>query len=1025
MKRISAWAITHPVFPLVLFAVLTVFGIVAFIGLPITRNPDLSAPFVQVTVSQPGAAPVEIETQIIQKIEGAVSNIGNVKNITSSAAEGQAFTQIEFQIGTPIDRATTDVRDAVARVRSDLPQGIQEPQVRRVDIDGGPIVYYAISTTGMSEEQLSWFVDDTITKRLLALNGVAQVSRSGGVTREIRVDLDPTRMESYGITAGEVNQQLRQVNLDAAGGRAQVGGSEQSIRVLGGARSALQLGDLRLTMPDGRVARLSDIADVHDGVQEIRTVCRLNGRPATTFYVFKAKGISDVDTLKRIEAELTKIKSDAPSVTLSQVFNTVDDTKASYNASIEALIEGALLAVVIVFVFLRDWRATVISALAIPLAALPTFAVMKWMGFTLNGISLLALSLITGVLVDDAIVEVENITRHMKMGKTAFQAAMDAADEIGLAVVACSMTIIAVFLPVSFMGGLVGQYFVQFGITVAVAVFMSLLVARLISPLLAAHMLKPHDGLRSADGPLMSWYLGVLRWSVTHRITISVAGMLIFVLSVVGLGLIPKAFVPDGDNTLSQLSVELPPGVLLSQTAAVSAQAYQIVKRHPEVKNVVESMGEDENGDVRSGTLYIQLVRSSERKISQLDWQKQVSDELRVIPDARVSFQSQSDGDGRDLTLFVVGSNPELTQRTAQEFVEQMRTLKELREPRINGDMTRPELLVKPRLDEAAQLGVTVASISDTVRLATLGDLPQNGAHFALPDRQIPIRVSLVESARSNLATIENLPVRTSSGATVPLKAVADLNFGQGPSRVRRYNQQRRISVDADLNNSQLGTALDKIRALPIYKNLPTGVQIVEIGTAQYMKELFDSFVLAIVAGIMMVFAVLVLLFARVFQPITILAALPLSIGGAVLALVVTGSPFSLPTVLGLLMLMGIVAKNSILLVEFAIEEMRAGKDRLTALLESGHKRARPIVMTSAAMIAGMIPAALQAKGSNSFQGQMAVAVIGGLITSTGLTLVIVPAVFTWVDDLERWLGRRLKRRVVNEESAIIDSQHA
>lgn len=1033
MRRISAWAITHPVFPLVLFAVLTLYGIVAFIRLPVTRSPDLSAPFVEVTVSQPGAAPAEMETQIIQKIEGAVSNIGNVKNITSSAREGSIDTTIEFQIGTPIDRATTDVRDAVARVRPDLPQGIQEPQVQRMNLDGGPIVYYAISTSGMSEEQLSWFVDDTITKRLLALVGVAQVSRSGGVTREIRVDLDPTRMQSYGITAGEVNQQLRQVNIDAAGGRAQLGGSEQSIRVLGGARSAQQLGELRVSMPDGRVARLSDIADVRDGVEEVRTVSRLNGRPATTFSVFKAKGISDVDTLARIEAELAKIAKDAPSITLKQVFTTVDDTKSSYNHSIEALIEGALLAVVIVFVFLRDWRTTVISALAIPLAALPTFAVMKLMGFTLNNMSLLALSLITGVLVDDAIVEVENITRHMKLGKSAFQAAMDAADEIGLAVVACSATIIAVFLPVSFMGGLVGQFFVQFGITVAVAVFMSLLVARLISPLLAAYMLKPHEGMRSADGPLMNWYLRVLRWSISHRITITVTGTLIFVLSVIGLALIPKTFAPDGDWSMAQLSVELPPGVQLAQTANASAQAYQILQHHPEVQNVVESIGEDENGEVRSGSLYIQLVPPAQRKLTQLQFQKMVTEELRSIPDARMTFQSQSDGDGRDLTLYVVGSNPELAQRTARELVEQMRTLKELRDPRINGDMARPELMVRPRLDEAAQLGVTVASISDTVRLATLGDLPQNGAHFSLPDRQIPIRVSLVESARSNLAAIENLPIRTASGATVPLKAVADLSFGQGPSKIRRYNQMRRVSVDADLNNAQLGTALDKIRALPIYKNLPPGIQIVEIGTAQYMKELFDSFVLAIVAGVMMVFAVLVLLFARVFQPITILSALPLSIGGAVLALVVTGSPFSLPTVLGLLMLMGIVAKNSILLVEFAIEEMRAGKDRLMALMEAGHKRARPIVMTSAAMIAGMIPAALASKGSNSFQGQMAVSVIGGLITSTGLTLVIVPAAFTWIDDLERWLGRKLSGGFSSKEQqhsvhipvAPPDSQHA
>ena len=722
----------------------------------------------------------------------------------------------------------------------------------------------------------------------------------------------------------------------------------------------------------------------------------------------KAKGASDVDTLRRVEAELAKISTENPSINLKQVFTTVDFTKQQYRASIEALIEGALLAVAIVYLFLRDWRATGIAALAIPLAALPTFAFMQWFGFTLNQMSLLALCLITGVLVDDAIVEIENITRHMKMGKSGYKAAMDAADEIGLAVVACSMAIIAVFLPVSFMGGIIGQFFIQFGFTVAVAVFMSLVVARLITPLLAAYTLKPHAGLRGADGAFMEWYLRALRWTIKHRVVTMVAGFVFFVLSVVGLAMVPQTFVPDSDSSSSAITVELPPGVLLSQTAQASAAAYQILRRRPEVKSVVESIGEDEDGEVRSGNIYVQLVPRNQRKVSQKEFESQVTKELRVIPDARLTFKSQADGGGRDLTLFVVGSNPDLVARTARTAIEQMRTLKELREPRINGDMARPELIIHPNLDLAAQLGVTVAAISDTVRVATLGEIAQNEAKFSLAGRQIPIRVSLVESARTNLATLENLPVRTSSGATVPLKAVADISFGQGPSKIRRYNQTRRLSLEADLNHTELGPALKKIRALPIFKNLPTGVQIVDVGQAQYMAELFTSFVLAMIAGIMLVFAVLVLLFARLFQPITILAALPLSLGGAVAGLLVTGSPFSLATVLGILMLMGLVAKNSILLVEFAIEEMRAGKDRLTALLEAGHKRARPIVMTSVAMIAGMLPLALGVTGDAALQGQMAIAVIGGLVTSTGLTLVMVPAAFTWMDDFEHWLGRRL-----------------
>ena len=1021
MRRISAWAITHPVFPLVLFAVLTTFGIVAFIRMPITLNPDVSAPFVHVVITVPGAAPTEIETQVLQKVEGSVSKVGNVKNIISLATEGQALTFVEFQIGTPVDRATTDVRDAIARVRGELPQGILEPNIGREEIDGGPIVYYAVSTTGMTEEQLSWFVDDTINKRLLGVPGVAQVNRSGGVDREIRVDLDPARMQSIGITAAEVNDQLRLVNIDAAGGRAQVGGSEQSIRVLGGAHTAQQLANTRLTvgtMGDGRMVRLGDIADVRDGIAEVRSISRLDGRPATTFGVSKAKGASDVTTLRLVEAELANITKENPSIQLKQVFTTVDFTKQQYHASIEALIEGALLAVAIVYLFLRDWRATGIAALAIPLAALPTFAFMQWFGFTLNQMSLLALCLITGVLVDDAIVEIENITRHMKMGKSGYRAAMDAADEIGLAVVACSMAIIAVFLPVSFMGGLVGQFFIQFGFTVAVAVFMSLVVARLITPLLAAYTLKPHESLRGADGPIMDWYLRTLRWTIKHRVITVVAGGVFFVLSIVGLAMVPQTFVPDSDTSSSTVAVELPPGVLLSQTSQASAAAFQILRRHPEVKSIVESIGGEDDGEVRSGNIYVQLVPTSQRKITQKQFETELTKELRVIPDARLTFRSQADGNGRDLTLYVVGSNPELVERTAHTAIEQMRTLKELRDPRINGDMARPELVIHPRLDVAAQLGVTVSSISDTVRVATLGEIAMNEAKFSLAGRQIPIRVSLVESARTNLATIENLPVRTASGATVPLKAVAEITFGQGPSRIRHYNQNRRLSLEADLNHTELGPALKKIRDLPIFKNLPTGVQIVDVGQAQYMGELFTSFVLAMVAGIMLVFAVLVLLFARIFQPITILAALPLSLGGAVLALLVTGSPFSLGTVLGILMLMGLVAKNSILLVEFAIEEIRSGKDRLTALLEAGHKRARPIVMTSFAMIAGMLPLALGIAGDAALQGQMAIAVIGGLVTSTALTLVMVPAAFTWIDDFEHWLARRLRLHIGSKEGA-------
>ena len=1011
MKNISAWAIRHPVTPIVLFVMLFFAGVISFIRLPINLQPDIAFPLVGVTISQPGAAPAEMETQIAQKVEGSISNVNNVHHIETEITEGSVVINVEFLIGTPIDRAVTDVRDAVAKVRPDLPQTITEPQVARMNVDGGPIAIYALSTTNKTPAELSWTIDNTINKRLLSIVGVAQVQRMGGVQREIRVELDPSRLQAHGLTAVQVNEQLRDLNVDAPGGRAQIGGGEQAIRVLGGAKSATALGDVQIFTAGGRFVRLGELADVHDGIGEVVGSARWNGRTAVPFSVWKAKGASEVSTGKAVDAELDKILKANPDLQLEKIFTTVPHTINTYHSSLEALVEGSLLSVAVVWFFLRSWRATLISALAIPLSAVPTFFFLQMMGFTLNSITLLALSLVAGVLVDDAIVEIENIVRHMRMGKSGFQAALDASDEIGLAVVATSFTIIAVFLPVSFMSGISGQFFKQFGLTVAVAVFISLLVARLITPVLAAYSLHPESlAVHGEDGPIMTRYMALLRWCVANRWKTIAAGTLFFVVSVAELAAIPKAFVPAEDFSTSQVSVELPPGGTLQDTERVSANAVALIRATPEVLDAVELIGG--GGDAtRTATIFVSLKPRKQRAISQKQWEQKIGPLLAQVPDGRVSIDNQSFGGGRDLGFYLVGDDPAAVQLAGEKVVAELRGLNQLRNPRINTDLPRPEIVVHPRLDIAAQLGVSVQSISQTIRIATIGDLPQNGAKFSLSDRQIPIHVSLIESARRDLTNLENLPVPTASGSSVPLKTVAELSFGQGPSAVKRHDQNRRLFIDADLApHVELGTAMAAVHALPVFKNLPQGVQLIEAGSTEFMAEMIDGFSLAILAGVLMVFAVLVLLFVRVFQPITILSALPLSLGGAVLALLLTGVPFSLPVVIGILMLMGIVAKNSILLVDFAIEEMRAGKPRLEAILESGHKRARPIVMTTVAMVAGMVPVAAGWGGDSDFRAPMAIAVIGGLITSTLLTLVIVPAVFTVFDDIERWVGPKAAR---------------
>ena len=1018
MRNISSWAIKNPTFPIVLFLVLMFLGVASFVRMPINNQPDISFPAAIVTVTQPGAAPSEMENQITQKIEGAIASVNGVDKITSWATEGVSGTQVTFKLGTPVDRAVNDVRDAVAKVRSDLPDGILEPQVQRIDFDG-ELAQYSVTTSDMTLEQLSWFVDNTISKRLVPIPGVAGIARTGGVNREIRVNLDPARLQAYGITAAQLNNSLRALNLDAGGGRASVGGAEQSLRVLGGARTATTLADTQIGISMGRSVRLGDVATVVDASAEQRTIARLNGRQITAFSVQKAKGASEVTADDKVKAELAKIEKENPKIKFAVITDDTKVTRDNYSSALHAIIEGAILAVLVVFIFLRDWRSTLIAAAAIPLSSIPAFFFMDVMGFSLNFLSLLALSLVAGILVDDAIVEIENIVRHMRMGKSPWQASLDAADEIGLAVVATTMAIVAVFLPVALMPGISGQYFKNFGLTVVAAVLVSLLVARLITPLAAAYFLRPHAIQEHANGKWMQRYLTFLRFTLRHRWKTVGAGFAAFLLTLFLLTKLPLAFNPPVDTGRSSVQLEMAPGTPLAVVARLSGQAATLLRARPEVAQVFEAIGSDE--DTRFANLNVNLVDRSKRKLSTVEFERDMAPALRQLPDARANFQSQSGGGpgGHDITMMLVGDDPVLLRNAALKLVAGMKGIATLRDPHIDADLQRPEIVIKPHFDMAAQMGVSVAALSQTIRIATIGDIPQNLAKFSLSDRQIPIRVQMPEAMRSDLTTLENLPVPTASGASVPLKVVADVAFGEGPTKIRRYNQSRRVAIVADLApKAQSGAALKTIYALPAFTGLPEGVKEVKFGEAEWQGELLVNFALALVSGILLVLAVLILLYRRALPPFVNLASLMLAPLGTVLALLITGFALSLPVFIGLLMLFGIVAKNSILLVDFAIEEMRAGVDRATAILDAGHKRAQPIVMTSVAMVAGMLPIAFAFSGDGSWRQPMAVAVIGGITLSTILTLIIVPAGFTLADDLEKWIGRRLGGAVNRAEKA-------
>ena len=999
-RNISAWSIRNPVPSIVLFAALLIAGVVSFMRLDINQTPEITFPAVYVSVSQPGAAPSELETQVTQRVEAAVRNLEGVDEISSTISEGNSGTFITFSIQTPVDRAVTDVRDAVSQIRSQLPDGITEPQVIRIMIDDNSIAEFSAQTSDMSMEQLSWYVQNDVSRRLLGLDGMSSVDVGGNVNREIRVILDPAKMQSQGLTAVQVNQALRALNTNAAGGRVEIAGAEQSVRIVGNAADAYALSQTQIPIGSGRMVKLSDIAQVRDLYAEQRSLSQIGGKPIVSFGIHRARGASDVSVYQEAVKELAKIEKENPKVHFVQLFTSVKYIQDQYRSAMRSMLEGAALAVLVVFLFLRDGRATIISALAIPLSAIPAFWLMDLMGFTLNQMTLLALSLVAGVLVDDAIVEIENIVRHMRMGKSAYQASIDAADEIGLAVVATTFSIVAVFLPVGLMPGVAGQFFKNFGFTVVVAVLMSLAVARLVTPMVAAYFLKAKGHASHGEGWVMDRYMAILAWSLRNRWKTVGIGVVAFILTIYSFATLPFTFQPQQDFDFSRVNIQMAPGTTLDQTKAVADRVVGLLRRQQEVQSALEH--------VSVGSANISMNLRPDRKRSSIQFERELGPQLNQVADARINFQSQDGGGpgGRDISLMLAGDDPTVLTNAARTVVEQMKTLPNIRSPRVEGDLPRPEITIKPLFDVAADLGVTTAALSQTIRIATLGDIDQNVAKFSLSDRQIPIRVALDENSRRKQSTIENLPVPTSRGGSVPLKVVAKISFGAGPSQIRRYNQERRVVLGADLAPGALsGQERARIMALSTMKSLPQGVHYVASGQAKWQAELVVNFVIAVLAGIMLVFGVLVLLYRRALPPLVNLGSLLLAPLGGAVALHLAGMPISLPVLIGLLMLLGIVAKNSILLIDFSIEQMGAGVPKLQAIMDAGHKRAQPIVMTTVAMVAGMIPTALSIGGDGSWNQPMAVTVIGGLILSTVLTLLIVPAGFSLADSFEHWLA--------------------
>jgi multidrug efflux pump subunit AcrB len=1010
------WSIRNPVPVIMLFITLVVGGLLSFPKLGVQNQPDIAFPFITVNVGYAGVPPSQMETEVTRKVEDAISTIVGIENINSNITTGSSQTFIEFQFGTDLSQAMDDVRDAISRIRPDLPLDATEPFIARNTTAGNAVLTFAVASDSMTDTELSWFVDLNVMRAISGVDGVGAVSRIGGVSREVRVDLDPDRMAALGVTAGDVSSQLVRTQVELPGGETRIGAQEQSVRTLGTIGSVQELAAMPITLGDGRNIRLDSIANVRDQAAEVRQEVRLDGKPVIGFQVMRAWGEGALKVADGTRAAVKSLQDKYPAIHITEINSVADkEIRESFHGSMIMLIEGAILAIIVVWFFLRDIRATLISATALPLSVIPTFWALHLFGFSMNTLTMLALSLVVGMLVDDAIVEVENNVRHLRMGKPPLQAATDAAIEIGLAVVATSLTLCAVFIPVAFMDGIPGEFFKPFGFTATVAVLFSLLVARALTPMMASRLMKPDTHVEQS-GRFKNWYMRTVQAALRHRILTVAASTALMIGAGWLATTLPTGFQPAEDFGSVSLNASLPPGSTMENSREVAEKIRAAVRQYKEVVRVNMTLSP------RSANAFITLVERKQRTLSQQQLQQKMIKDLRAIPGIRISGGSGGQGNPGNgpVQIELTGDDSTLLASTALNIEREMRSIPGFSNVTTSASLLQPELTIRPRADRAAELGVTTSAISQATRIATSGDITNNLSKLNLPDRQIPIRVRLNDEARKDIEQIKLLQVPSRFGP-VPLMNVADVSLGAGPSQITRYNRSRNITISADRGSIPLGEAVKAVNELPSMKNLPPGIRPVESGDAEIMRNVFTGFGLAMVIGIFCIYALLVLLFHDMLQPITILSALPPSAGGAIVMLWLLDMDLSLPSLIGLLTLMGIVTKNSILLVEYIVMARREhGLSRYDAILDACSKRVRPILMTTIAMVAGMIPITIGLHGDSSFRAPMGAAVIGGLLASTALSLFVVPVIYTLMDDFEHFIKRLFGRS--GKTTAIADS---
>ncbi|SEP79062.1 hydrophobic/amphiphilic exporter-1, HAE1 family [Devosia sp. YR412] len=1035
LTRIS---VNHPVFATMIMVAIMVFGVYSYQRLPIEQMPDVDFPVVAVVVSYPGASPEAVEADIVEPLEDAVNTIAGLDTVQSTAQAGQAMVLMIFDLEASSQEKAQEVRDKIDPVKANLPDGAGDPQVLRFDPSALPILSLAVSSDTLSDLDLTALTEDIIVKRLTNITGVGSATVAGGVPRQLNVQIDPDRLTAFNISPSAVVNALQAANKDLAAGSITQDSMVQSIQVLGRLEDQQDFYDIIVGNQGGQPVTLRDVATIEEGRGETSSLAILNGERALAVDVLKTQGANTVGVAEDIRDTIDDLLANEfpdGSVKIEVVVDNAKPVEDSFHAVQNMLIEGAILAVVIVFLFLNSWRSTVITGLTLPISIIGTMVALNFLGFSLNMMTLLALSLAVGILIDDAIVVRENITRHLHMGKSHRQAAFDGTNEIGLAVMATTLSIVAVFLPVAFMDGIMGRFFLQFGVTVSVAVLISLFVAFTLDPMMSSVWYDPASNPKAKRGPigravqqfdrLFDWitegYRHLIRWGLKFRKTVLLIALGSFVGSFMLFPLVGVEFIPATDNGNFTVTVETPAGSSKEYTAAKLGQAEAVIRAFPIVETTYSTVGGGlASSGANSGTMTVTLIDKAERDLTPIEFMPEVRTALAAVPGAnfQVSAASGLGGSSAPVSITLYGDSFDVLKRLGDQLVGELGQIPGLIDIKSSLDEAQPVVGINVNRDLADNLGVSMAQIAATLGPLISGD---DVADWTATDGKIySVVVRLPEYLRNDIDAIGNLPIAqsgaTGSSSMVTLAQVADVVESTGPATINRQDLQRGVTVEAYLEGVELGSVTAQLQQAVDKLDFPTGYRTSMGGEVEQIADTMGSVGSALLLAVVFIYLVLASQFGSFLQPIAIMGALPLALIGVMVGLLVGGSTLNMFSAIGFIMLMGLVVKNAILLVDNANQHVREGWNLYEALVEAGVTRFRPIIMTTLAMIFGMLPLALSLHEGSGQNAPMAHAVIGGLISSTILTLVVVPVLLTYIDSFSAFTRRFMPKAPHDDE---------